>query len=314
MIYIYSDGACIRNPGPGGWAALVLSDNAYQILSGREADTTNNRMEQTAIIQGLQLTPQSSLVTVFTDSQYVVGTMTRGWKRRVNTDLWNVLEALSTSRKVTWEWIKGHAGNLGNDFVDAQAKWEAGIRSTGPQISEYFPGIEEHMPRELERAIENPYQGLTHLNSQGQADMVNVSAKPETEREAVAVGKVLVHPEVIDLIRRGTLEKGDVLATARLAGIMGAKQTPSLIPLCHPIPLSHVGVQFSMDANEGTIEIRATAKAVARTGVEMEAMTAVLTAALTIYDMIKSRDRGSRIEGVRLLSKKGGRSGDVVFE
>lgn len=314
MIYIYTDGACMRNPGPGGWAALVLSGDEYQVCSGSAADTTNNRMEQTAVIQGLQATPQTSHVTVFTDSQYVIGTMTRSWKRRVNSDLWDVLEALCSRRTVTWEWVRGHTGEPGNEFVDAQAKWEAGVRSTGPQISEYFSGIEEGMSSKKKSNPENPYRGLAHIDSQGRANMVDVGVKPETEREAVATGKILVNPNVIDLIRDGTLEKGDVLATARLAGIMGAKQASSLIPLCHPIPLNHVGVEFCLDADEGVIEICATAKAAARTGVEMEALTAVLTAALTIYDMIKSKDRGSRIDGVRLLSKKGGQSGDVVFE
>ena len=135
----------MRNPGPGGWAALVLSGDEYQVCSGSAADTTNNRMEQTAVIQGLQATPQSSHVTIFTDSQYVIGTMTKGWKRRVNSDLWDVLDALCSRRTVTWEWVRGHTGEPGNEFVDAQAKWEAGVRSTGPQISEYFSGIEEGM-------------------------------------------------------------------------------------------------------------------------------------------------------------------------
>ena len=155
---------------------------------------------------------------------------------------------------------------------------------------------------------------LTHLDEQGRARMVELGAKPETEREAVARGSIVMRPETLALIRRGGVEKGDVLATARLAGVMGAKQTPQLIPLCHPIPLTHVDVDFAFDESRSAIDITATARATARTGVEMEAMTAVSVAALTIYDMAKAADRAMRIEAVRLVRKRGGRSGDIVLE
>ena len=155
---------------------------------------------------------------------------------------------------------------------------------------------------------------LTHLDEQGQASMVDVGWKPDTEREAVARGFVSMKPETLKLIRDGLVKKGDVLATARLAGIMGAKHTPQLIPLCHPIPLNHVAVELDLDDHEGGIHITATAKTQAKTGVEMEALTAVSVAALTIYDMCKSVDRGMHIQNVRLVRKRGGKSGEIVLE
>ena len=159
-----------------------------------------------------------------------------------------------------------------------------------------------------------PSPGLTHLDEQGRASMVDVGWKQETEREAVARGFVSMKPETLRLIKDGLVKKGDVLVTARLAGIMGAKQTPQLIPLCHPIPLNQVAVDFVMDEHRNGIEITATAKTTAKTGVEMEALTAVSVAALTLYDMCKSVDRGMRIQDVRLVRKVGGKSGEVVLE
>ena len=144
--------------------------------------------------------------------------------------------------------------------------------------------------------------------------MVDVASKPDTGRVAVAKGSVVMNPETLALIKSAGLEKGDVIGTARIAGIMAAKNTSGLIPLCHPLPLSHVGVEFEMDEGPSTIEITATAKTTAKTGVEMEALTAVSVAALTVYDMCKSADRGMRIEAVRLVRKSGGKSGDIVLE
>ena len=159
-----------------------------------------------------------------------------------------------------------------------------------------------------------PATGLTHLDDQGRASMVDVGWKQETEREAVARGFVSMMPETLRLIKDGLVKKGDVLSTARLAGIMGAKQTPQLIPLCHPIPLNQVAVDFEMDDRRNGIQITATAKTTAKTGVEMEALTAVSVAALTLYDMCKSVDRGMRIQDVRLVRKVGGKSGEIVLE
>ncbi len=152
---------------------------------------------------------------------------------------------------------------------------------------------------------------LSHLDEEGRARMVDVSGKPETLREAVAAGKVVMKPETLALIQSGGLPKGDVLATARLAGIMAAKRTPDLIPLCHPLLLTHVSVEFSVREEESAIEITATVQSSGRTGVEMEALTAVVVAGLTIYDMCKAVDRGIRLENIRLRRKSGGKSGPI---
>ena len=144
--------------------------------------------------------------------------------------------------------------------------------------------------------------------------MVDVGWKDATARVAVAKGSIRMKPETLRLIRQGQIEKGDVLAAARIAGIMGAKRTSELVPLCHPIPLDQVAVDLEPDDSASAIHITATARTTAKTGVEMEAMTAVSVAALTIYDMCKSVDRAMRVEGIRLVRKSGGRSGDIVLE
>jgi cyclic pyranopterin phosphate synthase len=149
---------------------------------------------------------------------------------------------------------------------------------------------------------------LTHFDAAGRAAMVDVSAKPETVREAVARGRVVMLPGTLALIAEGRAGKGDVLGVARLAGIMAAKRTAELIPLCHPLPLSSVSLDLTL-AEPDSVEIAATVRTTGRTGVEMEALTAVTVAALTIYDMVKAVDRGMRIEAVRLARKSGGKSG-----
>jgi cyclic pyranopterin phosphate synthase len=149
---------------------------------------------------------------------------------------------------------------------------------------------------------------LTHLNSSGDAKMVDVGEKEITRREAVATGRVMMKPETLRQIRSAGLKKGDVLAVARVAGIMAAKKTPDLIPLCHPIPVDEIAVDFDLSADD-SVGITATARCSGRTGVEMEAMVAASVAALTIYDMAKSIDRGMTITEIRLESKKGGKSG-----
>lgn len=168
--------------------------------------------------------------------------------------------------------------------------------------------------RERSRAGVGAARELTHLDEDGRAGMVDVGEKPATEREAVARGFVSMEQATLRLIKEGLVKKGDVLSVARLAGIMGAKQTPHLIPLCHPIPLNYVAVNLEVDDDQGGIRITATAKTNAKTGVEMEALTALSTAALTIYDMCKSVDRGMRIQDIRLVRKRGGKSGDIVLE
>lgn len=154
--------------------------------------------------------------------------------------------------------------------------------------------------------------GLTHINANGEAHMVDVGDKDETTRMAVAEGYVRMRPETLDLIRKGNAKKGDVIATARLAGIMAAKQTANLIPLCHPLMLSKVAVDISADESLPGLRVQAMAKLTGRTGVEMEALTAASVACLTIYDMAKAADREMEIGGIRLLRKSGGRSGDYV--
>ncbi len=155
---------------------------------------------------------------------------------------------------------------------------------------------------------------LSHFDADGKAAMVDISAKDVTERTATAKGSVHMTPETLALVAEGTVKKGDVLGVARLAGIMAAKRTPDLVPLCHPVALSSVAVELECNAAAGTIDITATCKLAGRTGVEMEALTAVSVAALTIYDMAKAVDRGMRIESVRLVRKSGGKSGDLAFE
>ncbi|MFM7405130.1 MAG: cyclic pyranopterin monophosphate synthase MoaC [Cuspidothrix sp.] len=151
---------------------------------------------------------------------------------------------------------------------------------------------------------------LTHLDAQGQAQMVDVSGKVATIRQAVATGKVRMLPETFAAIQAGNTPKGDVLATARLAGIMAAKQTANLIPLCHPLPLQKITVEIIPDAELPGYHIDATVKTKAETGVEMEALTAVSIAALTLYDMAKALEKSIQIEGIHLVSKTGGKSGD----
>lgn len=150
---------------------------------------------------------------------------------------------------------------------------------------------------------------LTHFDEQGNATMVDVSAKTESARVATAKGSVLMNPETAALIRDGGVKKGDVLSVARLAGIMGAKRTPDLIPLCHPLALASVAVDLALASERAAIDITATCKLTGRTGVEMEALTAVAVAALTVYDMCKAVDRGMRIVDIRVTHKSGGKSG-----
>jgi cyclic pyranopterin monophosphate synthase len=150
---------------------------------------------------------------------------------------------------------------------------------------------------------------LSHLRASGEARMVDVSAKPVSERVAVAEGRVLMRPATLALVESGDAKKGDVLGAARIAGIMAAKRTHELIPLCHPLALSQVEVDVRPDAKLPGVTVTARVKVAGRTGVEMEALTAVSVACLTVYDMVKAVERGMRIEGIRLIEKSGGKSG-----
>ena len=155
---------------------------------------------------------------------------------------------------------------------------------------------------------------LTHLDEQGRARMVDVGAKPDTERIAIARGEIHMKKETFELIRAGGVKKGDVLTVAQIAGISAAKRTSELIPLCHPLFLSKVDVDLALDESIPGVVITATAKVTGKTGVEMEALTAVSVAALTVYDMAKAAQRTMRIGNIRLVEKRGGRSGDIVNE
>ena len=155
---------------------------------------------------------------------------------------------------------------------------------------------------------------LTHLDAEGRATMVDVSPKEDTERRATARGSVLMAPETLALIQSGGVPKGDVLTVARLAGIMAAKRTSDLIPLCHPLMLTSVKVALTPDPEHSAVDIEATCKLTGKTGVEMEALTAVSVAALTVYDMCKAVDRGMRIGDIRLTHKSGGKSGSYEAE
>ncbi len=155
---------------------------------------------------------------------------------------------------------------------------------------------------------------LTHLDESGRPRMVDISSKPDTQREAVARGQVSLKPATLNLLKEGSLPKGDVLTVAQLAGIMAAKRTPELIPLCHPLLLGDVQLELSLDEANSLVEIAATVKSLGKTGVEMEALTAVAVAALTIYDMCKSADRSLKIENIRLVKKSGGKSGLLTLE
>lgn len=286
MIDIYTDGACSGNPGPGGWAAIIVHEGEELELKGGDEGTTNNRMEITATIEGLAQTPENAEVTIHSDSQYVINTMTKNWKRNANRDLWHKLDELVSNRKVNWVWVRGHDGHPLNERADKLAV---------EMISQT-----RNMP--------------THFDSTGQVHMVDVSEKQSTERIAIAKGIVKMKPETLALIEDGQAAKGDVLALAQTAGIMAAKKTPELIPLCHPLRITNVSVEFEVDKESTAIGITATVKAAEKTGVEMEALTAVSVSALTIYDMCKAVDRGMKIENVRLVKKSGGKSGTITLE
>jgi cyclic pyranopterin phosphate synthase len=155
---------------------------------------------------------------------------------------------------------------------------------------------------------------LSHLDEHGRARMVAVGAKPDTERLAIARGEVHLQPDTVALIRQGLMKKGDVLTVAQIAGIQAAKRTADLIPLCHPIPIHQVAVELELDDSLPGVVITATVRTIGKTGVEMEALTAVAVAALTVYDMVKAVEKTGRIQNIRLLEKHGGLSGDVIHD
>lgn len=287
---IYTDGSCSGNPGPGGWGAIVMDGATKTPLSGGEPATTNNRMEVMAAIEGLASIPEGSQVTVHSDSQYLVNTMTKHWKRNTNGGLWARLDGLVAERQVRWEWVRGHDGHPLNEEVDRLAVAAMSRFKQTLELSET----------------------LTHLDSEGNARMVDVGDKPDSLRTAQAGGSITMRPETLALVLAGRMEKGDVFTVARLSGINAAKHTWELIPLAHQIPISHVTVDFESDQPAGRVTITTSARTTGKTGVEMEALTAASVAALTIYDMCKAVDRAMVIGDVRLLQKRGGTHGDYT--
>jgi cyclic pyranopterin phosphate synthase len=294
VIEIYTDGAYNPVLGQGGWGVVIVERGQKRVFSGVAKKTTSNRMEITAALEGVLKTKPGAEVVVYTDSQYLFGCMASGWQRRANRDLWGQLDEAVSKRKVRWEWIDQGARNAfhreAHDLANSLASQD-----------------EAAQKKEVARE-------LTHIDAAGRPRMVDVSGKPDSEREAVAKGVVRMQPSTFQLIKRGGTVKGDVLSVAQLAGIMAAKQTSNLIPLCHPILIGDIRVEFSLDEAKSAVEITTTVKSVGKTGVEMEALTATAVAALAIYDMCKAVDRGMRLENIRLVKKSGGKSGTISLE
>ena len=294
MIDIYTDGACSGNPGPGGWGAIVIIDGQQTVLKGGLGETTNNRMEMMAVIEGLRYLPSKSIVTIHTDSTYITNTMTKGWRRKANLDLWQEIDDLVDKQSVTWKWVKGHAGNPLNELADSIAFKESQSRIT----------------KNKNKIEENPTlfdETLSHVDQTGNASMVDVGAKSSTFRVAKAEGWVHMKPATLNLIKENSIGKGDVLSVAKVAGIMASKKTSDLIPLCHPIPVDKVSVEIVIDESKNAIHVVSDASTHSKTGIEMEALIAVSISCLTIYDMCKSAERTIKIDGIRLLKKTGGK-------
>jgi cyclic pyranopterin phosphate synthase len=296
MIEVYVDGAHNPISDQGGWGVVMVDNSEKRTFSGIASQTTNNRMEITAAIEGISRTPPKAELTVHTDSQYLLGTVTKNWQRKVNRDLWIKLDEAISQRKVHWKWT--------DQTLKNPLHIEAHMLATSLSSQAELPAT----------SLPTPPKALTHLDAAGRPKMVDIGEKADTERQAVAKGIVRMQTATFDLLKSGKVAKGDVLTTAQLAGIMAAKKTPDLIPLCHTILLTSVKVEFSLDKANSAIEITATVESLGKTGVEMEALTAVAVAALTIYDMCKAIDRGMRIESIRLVRKSGGKSGAITLE
>jgi len=282
---VYTDGSCIPNPGSGGWAYEIRNsmDEIIDSSSGFDKNTTNNRMELTAVIKSLQsdYIKSNSVVTIRSDSQLIIHTMNKNWKKKENTDLWNDLDEYKKSKNLRceWEWVKAHAGIEGNENVDQKANQEA---------------------------------KMSHLSNDGNVNMVDVSDKNQTIRVAKATSKIKLSKIAFEMTKSNDSKKGNVLATARIAGIQAAKKTHELIPLCHQINLTNINIDFILD-DSGFITVDSKVKCIGNTGVEMEALTSVTVASLTIYDMLKSVDKRIVINDIHLISKSGGKSGDFNY-
>jgi cyclic pyranopterin phosphate synthase len=304
MIEIYTDGAYNPILQQGGWAAIVVEGRQKHVFSGIAKETTSNRMEVTAALEGIRRTSQSSEAVVYTDSQYLFGCAVRGWQKRTNRDLWQQLDEIVSQRNVRWEWIER---NNKNPF---HAEAHALATNLASQNEKLQPGLTEKGVAPKTVVAEE----LTHVDASGLPRMVDVTEKPDTQREAVAKCKVRMMASTFDQLKKGPMPKGDVLAVARLAGIMAAKQTHHIIPLCHPILIGDIKVEFNLDEPDCAVEITTMVKSIGKTGVEMEALTATAVTALTIYDMCKAIDRSLHIENIRLTKKSGGKSGMINLE
>jgi len=305
MVEIYADGAYNPVLGQGGWGAVVVEDSKKRVFSGIVKKTTSNRMEITAALEGILQTPQGSEVLVYTDSQYLFGCVTQGWQRRANRDLWERLDAAVSGRKMHWQWIDQSARN---PFHQEAHTLATTLASRGERLR---PVSAEKQKKQPKAPVG---KGLTHIDTLGRPRMVDVTEKPDTQRKAVAKCLVRMKAPTLDLLKKGNMPKGDVLAVAQLAGIMAAKQTPHIIPLCHPVLIGDIKVEFGLDEEANAVEITTTVKSTGKTGVEMEALTATAVTALTIYDMCKAVDQGIQIESIRLIRKSGGKSGIVDLE
>jgi cyclic pyranopterin phosphate synthase len=297
MIEIYTDGAYNPVLRQGGWGAVIVDGGKKQVFSGIAKRTTSNRMEITAALEGIWRTPKGAEVVIYTDSQYLFGCMASGWQRRANRDLWEQLDEAANQRQVRWEWV---------DQSDRNA-----FHKEAHDLATNLASQKER----LQPVTRTKAAGeLTHIDEQGRPRMVDVSEKPDTAREAVAKGVVRMQASTLARIKKGQMAKGDVLAVAQLAGIMAAKQTPNLIPLCHPILIGDIKIEFRLDEANSAVEITTTVKSTGKTGVEMEALTATAITALTIYDMCKAIDRSMKIDNIRLVKKSGGKSGAITLE
>jgi cyclic pyranopterin phosphate synthase len=303
MIEIYTDGAYNPVLGQGGWGAVVVEDGQKRVFSGVVKRTSSNRMEITAALEGVLRIPQGGEVVIHTDSQYLFGCATQGWQRRANRDLWEQLDEAVSQRKVRWEWLERDTKNLLHKEAHALAT-NLASQAEMPASAEKRTGVSEVQVAGR----------LTHVDELGLPRMVDVTGKPDTQREAVAKCRVRMKASTLERLKGGAMPKGDVLAVARLAGIMAAKQTPHIIPLCHPVLIGDIKVEFSLDEENSTVEITTVVKSIGKTGVEMEALTATAVTALTIYDMCKAVDRGIQIESIRLIRKSGGKSGVIDLE
>ena len=305
MVEIYTDGAYKPVLDQGGWGAVIVEDSQKRVFSGIVKKTTSNRMEITAALEGILHIPQDSEVVVYTDSQYLFGCMAKGWQKRANRDLWEKLDAAASQRRVRWQWIERDTKNPFHEEAHTLAT------NSASQGGRPRPVPSEKQKGKAEALVA---EGLTHIDALGRPRMVDVTEKSDTQREAVAKCLVRMKSSTLALLKRGDIPKGDVLAVAQLAGIMAAKQTPHIIPLCHPILIGDIKVEFSLDEEATMVEITTTVKSTGKTGVEMEALTATAVSALTIYDMCKAVDRGIQIDSIRLIRKSGGESGIVDLE